>query len=110
MANRLLKEFRTLATAKQAIRQREEKLLAGLEETLGRLGYRLESISFDGGKPQSRRLTSRGQNTASRGSKSMALPGLEWVHEGRSMAARHPRGRDRETPCRTPSFTDSCWG
>jgi hypothetical protein len=94
MANRLLKEFRTLATAKRAIRQREEKLLAGLGETLGRLGYQLEPIIFDGGRPQHRRLASRGKNVASRGSKSLRCSACGRtfalaLHLGRHMSVMH---------------------
>ena len=38
-----------------------------------------------------------------------AHPGLEWVHEGDSMAGRHPLGRDTP-PCKISNSTGSCWG
>jgi hypothetical protein len=38
MPGNLLKELHTLATTRQAVRQREEKLVVDLREVLGRLG------------------------------------------------------------------------
>ncbi len=55
MAADLLRLFRTLATEKQALRKREEKVVADLREVLARLGYRLEPIRADGASsPRSR--------------------------------------------------------
>lgn len=48
MPTDLLKTFRGLVAEKQAIRQREEKLLASLRDVLRRLGYRLEPLGSNG--------------------------------------------------------------
>ena len=53
------KALEALASKKESIRQREQKMVAGLRDTLGRLGYGLEQIGGNG--------VARGGSHAARG-------------------------------------------
>jgi hypothetical protein len=110
MAANLLKELHALATTKRALRQREEKLVVDLRKVLGRLGYRIDRISFDGRGPR-RRVVSREQSPASGGSKSLrcstcgrtfSLP----LHLGRHMSVMH-KGQASSAPGTPPVATET---
>jgi hypothetical protein len=100
MAANLLRLFHALATEKQAVRKREDTLIADLRPVLGDLGYRLEPI---GANASPRRTTSpRPGRMASRSSKQLrcdecgrtfALP----LHLGRHASVMH-KGKRAAAP------------
>lgn len=106
MAANFLRAFQALSSEKEAVRKREEKLVSGLRETLGRLGYRLEPINANGSGRRSRRTPLR--RALSSGSKPLtcsecgrtfALP----LHLGRHMGAMHKGKRLGAAPASSPT-------
>src|SRR5262245_58757382 len=96
MATSVFKTLEALATEKEAIRQREQEIVAGLREALGRLGYGMEQVAANGtarrGTPTSRRrsLSSRAKPlTWADCGRTFALP----LHLGRHRSTMHPRPR-----------------
>ena len=91
----LLRTLQTLATEKQSILTREEKLVTGLRHVLGRLGYQLEALPSNGAsRPNGKASRSQRAHGALRVirriscpecSRTFALP----LHLGRHMSVMH---------------------
>jgi len=92
MATDLIKAFIDLNAEKAAIRQRELKLVSGLQEALVRLGYRLEAVdtngsAHNGGAPldQRHRALTLKSLACSHCGRRFALP----LHLGRHVSVMH---------------------
>ncbi len=92
MAANFLKTLQALSSEKQAVRKREEKLVADLRGVLGKLGYRLEPMSGNGAARRGTRATTR--RAVPTGSKPLTCPecGRSFalpLHLGRHMSTMH---------------------
>src|SRR5262245_50372770 len=110
MSTDLIKTFVNLAAEKAAIRQREQKLVSGLQDALVRLGYRLEAVDTNGSVrnldvalEQRRRHRASTLKTlaCSHCDRRFALP----LHLGRHVSAMHNGKRPRATAVGRPATT-----
>jgi hypothetical protein len=92
MRSDLFKAVQTLAKEKQALLTRQERLVATLRASLGRLGYRLEDVTSKASRPpQSGKSPRRpagvtGPFACPECGRTFALP----LHLGRHVSATHP--------------------
>ncbi len=113
MATNVLKVLEALSSEKEAIRRREEKLLSGLREVLGRFGYRLEPLAANertngsgrrGSSMPTRRRASSGSKplTCTACGRTFALP----LHLGRHMSTMH-KGEPAASAKPSPPTTEN---
>ena len=109
MATDLIKAFMNLSAEKAAIRQREQKLVSGLQEALVRLGYRLEAVDTNGSihnggaaLEQRQRASTLKSLACSHCGRRFALP----LHLGRHVSVMH-NGKRASRPAEGDRATTS---
>ena len=109
MATDLIKALSTLTAERAAIRQREQKVISGLQEVLVRLGYRLEAVDTNGSVHEGAALTRRHRGlpvknlVCSHCGRRFALP----LHLGRHVSAMHDGKRSSRATAEGGAATTS---